>query len=302
VAKRASASGERTNVPRERSGVPGAADGAVAESMSAPGLRIGGMALQNGLLLQSARHWAAGVREQDGTISVVSGSKGVDLSGRSDGRIPIVRGLARIVDSLRVLPTLKRRVASAVLPLEAPRMMGALGLSALLTAGRSRGRGSVAKRETRALLLGFVPVLLALRDSQLAGYHGAEHKAIDEYERRSRGLDVEGAVREHERCGSSLVAPLVVTTLAGNVVLRKLVKEPSPLAVAVTGLLSLGSALEIFRWSTLRPGSLLAKGVGRSSYLLQHFFTTREPTSEQMEVSRSTLAELLRLERAETQS
>lgn len=259
-------------------------------------LRIGGMALENGLMLQTARHWAAAVREKEGTISVVSGAKGVDLSGQSNGRLPILRGLARMVDALRVMPTLKRRVDSAVLPLETPRMIGALGLSALLTAGNRRTRGSVAKRETRALLLGLLPVLFALRDSRLAGYHGAEHKAIDEYERGTRGLDVEGAVREHDRCGSSLVAPMIATTLAGNVVLRRLVRKPSALAVAVTGLLSLGSALEIFRWGTLRPDSLVAKGVSGSSYLLQHFFTTREPSSEQMDVARSALAELLRLE------
>jgi len=296
VAKRASVPEQRSSVANESAGDQGGADGPVVDSSSAPALRIGGMALENGLLLQTARYWAAAVREEGGSISVVSGTKGVDLSGQSNGRLPILRGLARMVDALRVLPTIKRRVGSAVLPLETPRMIGALGVSALLTPGSRRAGGSVAKRETGALLLGLVPVLLALRDSQLAGYHGAEHKAIDEYERGARGLDVEGAVREHDRCGSSLVAPMIATTLAGNVVLRRLVREPSPLAVTVTGLLSLGSALEIFRWGTLRPDSLLAKGLSRSSYLLQHFFTTREPTEEQIEVARSALAELLRLE------
>lgn len=281
---------------RERSGAPSAAKRETGESGSAPTLRIGGMALENGLLLQSARHWVAAVREPEGSISVVSGVKGVDLSGHSNGRLPILRGLARLMDAFRVLPTLKRRVGSAVLPLESPRMMGALGLSAFLTATTRKTGGSVAGRETKALLVGLIPVLFALRDSRLAGYHGAEHKTIDEYERGIRGLDVGGAVREHARCGSSLVAPMIATTLAGNVVLRRLVRDPSPLAVAVTGLLSLGSALELFRWGTLRPESLLARGVSRSSYLLQHFFTTREPTEEQMDVARTGLAELLRLE------
>jgi uncharacterized protein YqhQ len=259
-------------------------------------LRIGGMALENGLLLQTARHWAVAVREDDGEISVSSGSKGIDLEGHSDGRMPIVRGLSRLVDSLRILPTLRRRAGSAVLPLQSPRVVRALGLSVLATAAARRSGGSVATRETRALVLGLAPVLLALRDSTLAGYHGAEHKAISEYELEARGLDREGAVREHGRCGSSLVAPFIVTTLAGNVVLRRLVRQPSPGAVALTSLLSLGSALEVFRWATLRPESLLAKGVNASSYVLQHFFTTREPTADQMEVARTALDELLRLE------
>ena len=259
-------------------------------------LRMGGMALENGLLLQTARYWAVAVREDDGSISVVSGAKGLDLSGHSDGGTPILRGLSRLFDSLRVLPAIKRRAGSAVLPVEAPRMIRALGASALLTAAARRTGGSVAGRETRALILGLVPMLLSLRDSRLAGYHGAEHKAIDAYEREVRGLDSAGATREHDRCGSSLVAPFIVTTLAGNVVLRRLVRRPSPAAVAFTNLLSLGSALELFRWSTLRPRSLVGRSVRQSSYLLQHFLTTREPSEDQMEVARSALEELLRLE------
>lgn len=259
-------------------------------------LRIGGMALENGLLLQTARNWAVGVREEDGSIRVVSGGKGADFSGSADGRLPIVRGLARLTDALRVIPSVKRKVGSAVLPFETKRMLGALGISSLLTAGARRVPGTTAERETRALLLGLAPVLLALRDSDLASYHGAEHKAIDEYERGMRGQDAAGAVREHDRCGTSLVAPLVVTTLAGNVVMRRLVKRPSPLAALVSGLVSLGSALEIFRWTVRRPDTLLARGFSRSSYLLQHFLTTREPSREQMEVARAALDELLRVE------
>jgi uncharacterized protein YqhQ len=254
------------------------------------------MALENGLLLRTSRHWAVSVREDDGAISVTSGAKRGDLSQYNEGRMPIVRGLTRLADSLRVLPSLKRRAGSAVLPVEAPRMMRALGLSMVMTAATRRAGGSVAKRETTALLLGLAPVLLALRDSRLAGYHGAEHKAIGEYELEVQGLDPDGAVKEHERCGSSLVAPFIVTTLAGNVVLRRLVRRPSPGAVALTSLLSLGSALELFRWATLRPDSLVGRSVSASSYMLQHFFTTREPTADQMEVARAAFAELLRLE------
>ena len=254
------------------------------------------MALENGLLLQTARHWVAAVREADGSIQLTSGAKRVDLSGSADGRLPLVRGLARLGDALRAIPAVKRKARSAVLPFETRRMLSALGLSTLLTAGVRRMPGSATGRETRALLIGLAPVLLALRDSELAGYHGAEHKAINEYERGVRGLDVDGAVREHDRCGSSLVTPLVMTTLAGNVVVRGLFRRPSPLTVLMGSLVSLGSALEIFRWTVRRPDSLVSRSFSRSSYLLQHFFTTREPSAEQMDVARAALAELLRLE------
>ncbi len=42
------------------------------------------MALRNGLALVSERHWAAAIREADGTISVASGKK-VRIPGSGDG-------------------------------------------------------------------------------------------------------------------------------------------------------------------------------------------------------------------------
>ena len=38
-------------------------------------LRLGGMALRNGLLVHGPTHWAAAARRQDGTIGVASGRK-----------------------------------------------------------------------------------------------------------------------------------------------------------------------------------------------------------------------------------
>lgn len=266
-----------------------------AVAAAAP-LRVGGMALENGLLLQTAKHWAAAVREADGSIGVTSGTKRFGRPENAEGGVPILRGLARLADSFSVIPALKMRRGSAILPFETPRILGALGLSTLATAASRRFGGSHATQEMRTLLLGLVPVLLTLRDSELASYHGAEHKAIDEYELTMRGENAAEASREHARCGSSLVVPLVATSLAGNIAMRSVIRTPSPATVALTGLLSLGSALEIYRWAGRRPDSLLARGLARSSYLLQHFFTTREPSEEQMDVARVALAELLRLE------
>ena len=38
-------------------------------------LRLGGMALRNGLLVHGPTHWAAAVRTKDGAIKVASGPK-----------------------------------------------------------------------------------------------------------------------------------------------------------------------------------------------------------------------------------
>ena len=62
-------------------------------------------------------------------------------------------------------------------------------------------------------VLGLAPAALALRDSQLAAYHGVEHKAIAGYE---QGKDAAETAKEHDRCGSNLVAPMLISTMAGN--------------------------------------------------------------------------------------
>ena len=57
---------------------------------------------------------------------------------------------------------------------------------------------------------------LALRGPDLAAYHGAEHISIGTYE--NGGMP---APKEHPRCGSQLIAPMVATSLAANVVARR---------------------------------------------------------------------------------
>ena len=46
----------------------------------------------------------------------------------------------------------------------------------------------------------------ALRGGDLASYHGVEHKAIGGYE---DDCDAAEATKEHDRCGSNLVAPML---------------------------------------------------------------------------------------------
>ena len=52
--------------------------------------------------------------------------------------------------------------------------------------------------------------MLALRGGELAAYHGAEHITIGGYEHG------EARPKEHERCGSHLLGPLLVTTAVGE--------------------------------------------------------------------------------------
>ena len=86
---------------------------------------------------------------------------------------------------------------------------------------RARGRARSAAR-ARSRCLSIAPTALALRDSDLAAYHGVEHKAIAGYEQDTDAAD---AAKEHDRCGSNLVAPMMISTVAGNALARSAVRR-----------------------------------------------------------------------------
>ena len=256
------------------------------------------MALENGLLLHSGRFWAAAVREDDGSIRVASGPKPLRSGAPEGGSVPLLRGLVRLADALAVIPVAKARLRTAVLPLESRRVLGALMGSTVASAVWRRRGGTVLSRELGALVLGLAPTLAALRGSDLAAYHGAEHKSIGEYERAVSGRPPAEATKEHERCGSNLVGPFLLATVLANLLACGRSGRRTPVRSAVAGAAGLGMALEGLRWATTHPRSLLARAMMLPGRALQQSLTTSEPTPEQLEVGERALAELLRLERA----
>ena len=143
--------------------------------------------------------------------------------------------------------------------------------------------------------LSLAPVLLALRDSQLSRFHGAEHKSVDAYE---RGVDPSAAHKEHERCGTNLLAPMLVTNLMANMLLRAAGKERKPLATLVAGLVSIGTAMELFGWMARHRDHPLARTIRLPGIEVQRLFTTSDPSEDQLDVANEALQELLRLEQA----
>ena len=139
--------------------------------------------------------------------------------------------------------------------------------------------------------------LVALRGGDLAAYHGVEHKAIAAYEHGDQ--DAADAAKEHDRCGSHLMAPMLAANIAGAMLLRRTSERPSKLAGAAVAVASVGAAVEVFAWSERHSGTALSRALRRPGYELQRFVGTREPTEEQLEVGRAALAEILRVERAD---
>ena len=145
-------------------------------------LRLGGMALRNGLLVHGPTHGAAAVRCADGGVRVASGPK---PRVRAFDAVPGARGVARLYEAMAVLPLVKRALPEARLPFQDKRVLaGALAASLAGVGARAAARraGRASLGEAAAAGLSLAPSLLALRGGELAAYHGVEHKAIAAYE------------------------------------------------------------------------------------------------------------------------
>src|SRR6266511_770383 len=211
--------------------------------MSEEKVRLGGMALANGVLVHGPTSWACAIRTDDGRLEVAARRK--RFSGAAI--VKLVR------DSTNVGP---------------------------------------AARELVGGLLSVAPAALALRGPDVAAYHGAEHISIGSYEHG------EHAPREHERCGSHLLGPLLATTaLANTLASRAPVHIRTPVRLGAQ-LVALAASTEIFGWMVRNPEKRLARALAKPGHELQHRVATAEPTPEQIEVAEAALAACLRLEHA----
>jgi uncharacterized protein YqhQ len=256
-------------------------------------LRLGGMALRNGLLVHGPTHWAAAVRTRGGEIAVASGRK-PDLGSSAAERVPGLRGVVKLAEAMAVIPLVKRALPEARLPMQDAKTLGAMGAAALAGQAVRRAARSVAARETAVAAISLAPALMALRSGDLAAYHGVEHKAIAAYEDDGDAAD---AMKEHDRCGSHLVAPMLTAGALGNVAVRRAGLR-GPAAEAIVGLGSAALAVEVFAWSERHPDSALTRVLRRPGHEIQRAVGTREPTAEQLAVGRAALAEILRVEGA----
>jgi len=257
-------------------------------------LRLGGMALRNGLLIHGPTSWAAAARAPDGSVEVASGPKPVFARGRL-GTTPLVRGPLRLAEAIAVLPVARRNLPSARLPFEDPRViviaLATTVASGLLRRRQATGAAGGLAREGALAALGSLPALAALRDRDLAAYHGVEHKAIGAYE---QGADDPADIpKEHDRCGSNLIAPLLAFSAAGQVILDRVVEEPGQVHRALAGLGAASAAVEVFALADRKPQSVIGRAVHGPGHEIQRLVSTREPTPEQLEVGRAALAAIL---------
>jgi hypothetical protein len=239
-------------------------------------------------------------------VKVASGPK-PRLGAGAIERVPGLRGVAKLAEAMAVIPLVKKSLPEAKLPMQDGRTLAAMGAVSLTAHAIKRPRrrrdpsagvpvavdaSASAAREIAVALLSVAPALFALRQGELAEWHGVEHKSIAAYEQDG---EVQEAAKEHDRCGSHLVAPMLGTTVAGTIAARRAgLKGP-----AVDGAIALGSmavAVEMFGWSERHSDTGLARMFRRPGHELQRAIGTREPDEAQLEVGRLAMEEILRVE------
>src|SRR4051812_27311554 len=251
-------------------------------------IRLGGMALANGVLVHGPTSWAAAVRLADGTLKVASERKHLRSA---DVELPFLRGPLRLVEAFAILPRVRSKLPEARFPFERPAILAAMVGSAVTVRTLRAARIRPLAQELLSALAGIAPAALAMRGSELAAYHGAEHVSIGTYEHGTE------RAKEHERCGGHLVGPMLLSPAVANLAVARAPERLRPRLRVAAQLLSVGVATETFGWMTRNPRHPVARALSKPGHELQHRLSTREPSTEQLEVAEAALAACLLLER-----
>ena len=251
-------------------------------------IRLGGMALLNGVLVHGPNSWACAVRTPDGELKVASDYK--RLRANRIGS-PLLRGPARLAEAFAVIPAMRKQLPEARLPFQRGPVLGAMLVTAVAVRGVKGSRSLTPfARELIGGLLSAVPAALSLRGSELAAYHGAEHISIGSYEHGSP------RAREHERCGSHMLGPLLASSAVGGALASRAPAHLRGPARAAAQLGAVAASTEIFGWMVRNPESKVARALAKPGHELQHRLATAEPTPEQLEVAEAALRACLELE------
>jgi len=251
-------------------------------------VRLGGMALANGVVVHGPTAWGCAVRLDDGTVRIASGRKRRFAPGV---QTPFVRGPLRLAEAFALLPDVRRRLPEAQMPFQRPAVLSATVAAALIGGAARKSQLSAGIRELVAGIATLAPAVVALRGADLASYHGAEHISIGTYEQ-----DGERATKEHDRCGSHLVGPLLVTSAVASALTAGVSKRARPAARLAATVGAVGASIELFGWMTRNPERRLARALALPGHELQAHVSTAEPSREQLHVAEAALAACLELE------
>ncbi|HEX3615679.1 MAG TPA: DUF1385 domain-containing protein [Solirubrobacteraceae bacterium] len=288
---------------------------------------LGGQAVLEGVMMRGVKHWAVAVRTPaaedapEGTLGGIAVEEfefGERPRLRAFARIPILRGVIALVESLGIGFKALSIAASAQLGEEAEDLPGGIWIAVLVVAfafaiglffvvpvtlvnlvrhqlGSSLVFWLVEGALRTAIFLGYMTLLSRMRDLRRTfEYHGAEHKTISCYEAGDELTPERAALysRLHPRCGTSfllvvMIVSIFVFAVAGLhawwiLVITRIVGLP----------IIIGVSFELIKWAGKNRARRWVQIIMYPGLQLQRL-TTREPSLDQLEVAISALNSVL---------
>lgn len=282
----------------------------------------GGQAVIEGVMMRGSRHVAVAVRNPEGEIVVHEQDINSSLYNGFWSKVPFVRGLGLLWDSLglgmRALTFSADVAVGDEAEFSGPMAWGTIALSLAisvalffltpaaaadglhrLTGLDSPFVGNLVEGVIRLLLvIGYIWAIGRMEDiKRLFAYHGAEHKTINAYEDNAP-LTPESVARyplEHPRCGTGFLLVVVVI----SVLIFSMLGRPHILLRLASRIVLIpvvaGIAYEYIRLLARNLDKPLARILVAPQLWLQKL-TTREPSLDMLEVSITALQNVLATE------
>jgi len=286
---------------------------------------VGGQAVLEGVMMRTPSSWSVAVRRPDGGVSCVSNPVTSPASRRRWLRLPVIRGVVALGESLAI-GFRALAISDSVASIEE----GDDGVpTGEITRGQMIFAFAVAIGFTVivfkvspailtdllpihntilfvlvegvirvSLLIGYLYVIGLIPDlNRVFQYHAAEHKAINAYEDGAELTPerVQTYSKIHLRCGTAfllwvMVIAVFVFALVGRPAWPVLIASRVLLLPVIAGL-----AYELIRFGARHPDNPIVRKLLAPGLWLQSL-TTREPTLDQVEVSINALRDVLAAE------
>jgi uncharacterized protein YqhQ len=281
------------------------------------GVAYGGQALIEGVLVRGRRAVAVALRRPDGQIVWATEPLGGRLREGRWSRLPLLRGLVVLYDTLVVGTRwllrsadlqasaqgveLGRGSVAAALVVSLAAGIGLFFLLPLATASAALGGADATVQHLAeglvrvVVFLGYLALIALAPDvRRVFQYHGAEHMAIHALE-HGDALTVE-RVRNyptaHPRCGTEFLAVVVIL----SILVFSLVGRQEPLIMVGSRILLVpvvaALAYEVLRWGARRRTNPLVALLFWPGILVQRI-TARPPTDAMVEVAIVSLEEAM---------
>jgi uncharacterized protein YqhQ len=286
---------------------------------------VGGQAVLEGVMMRGVSTWAVAVRKPDGEIEMTSEPLVSWAKRHRALKLPIVRGVAALAESLKVGFRALAFSANAQLDEEDQEPIGGLawGLTIALSLALAVGLFFVIPVGATSLIkdqlgssvlfwlvegvlrtgifIGYLALISRVRDlRRVFQYHGAEHKTISCYEAGDRLTPARAELysRLHPRCGTSFL--LVVMVIA--IFIFAPIGLPAWYWLVATRILGIpliaGVSYEVIKLAGKHRRRRWVRALMWPGLMLQNL-TTREPDREQLAVAIAALEAVLAVESPE---